>query len=247
MRVLRLSTWLHKWVALAVGVQVLFWVTGGLVMTAIPIETVRSEHHVRPASPSPLPQASLASLPGAAEAVGEISRAELKTTPRGPAWVLTPVKGEAVVVSAATGRPFGPMTSAEAARLAAAAYVGEGRPGPARYLAAPPQETGRDTPLWRVDFDDRERTTFYISPETGEVVTRRSAVWRFYDFFWRLHIMDLENGEDFNHPLLVGVTFLTLTIVFTGFILLWIRLSNDWKRWRRTAAVRRADRTAREH
>ncbi len=247
MRLLRLSTQLHKWVALAVGVQVLFWVAGGLVMTAIPIETVRSEHHVRPATPGPLPEASLAFLPAAAAELGGISRAELKTTPRGAAWVLTPVRGEPVVLSAATGRPLAPMNGAEAARLAAAAYVGEGRPGRARYLAAPPQETGRDTPLWRVDFDDRERTTFYVSPETGEVVTRRSAVWRIYDFFWRLHIMDLENGEDFNHPLLVAVTFLTLTMVITGFILLWIRLRNDWIHWRRAAAVRRADRTAREH
>ena len=37
MKVLKLSTQLHKWIALVVGLQVLFWVGGGLVMTAIPI------------------------------------------------------------------------------------------------------------------------------------------------------------------------------------------------------------------
>ena len=83
-----------------------------------------------------------------------------------------------------------------------------------------------------MDFNDTERTSFYLSPQTGEVVTRRSAVWRFYDFFWRLHILDLKEGKDFNHPLLIGLTFLTFTVVITGFILLWIRVGRDITLWR---------------
>ena len=126
--------------------------------------------------------------------------------------------------------------------LAGVQYEGRGRPVAARYYAEAPQETGREGPLWRVDFDDAERTSFYLSPETGEVVTRRSNVWRFYDFFWRLHIMDLENGEDFNHPLIIVATSLTLSIVISGFILLAIRLGRDWKSWR---AQGRASRAAR--
>lgn len=51
MKVLRYSTQIHKWVGLVVGLQVLFWVGGGLVMTAIPIEAVRSEHRLKAAAP----------------------------------------------------------------------------------------------------------------------------------------------------------------------------------------------------
>ncbi|SFS43666.1 PepSY domain-containing protein [Brevundimonas viscosa] len=228
MPMLRLSTQLHKWIALVVGVQVLFWVAGGLVMTAIPIETVRSEHHVREAAPAALPAVLLRALPDAAGTMaGGVARAELKSTPRGPAWVLTPVRGEPVALAADTGRPFPALTPAEAARLAAQAYTGEGRPVSAVHLSEAPAETGRTGPIWRVEFSDREQTAFYLSPETGEVVTRRSAVWRFYDFFWRLHVMDWKHGEDFNHPLIIVTTILTLSIVVTGFILLWIRLSRD--------------------
>ena len=61
---------------------------------------------------------------------------------------------------------------------------------------------------------------------------RRSGVWRFYDFFWRLHIMDWKTGENFNHPLIIITTFLTLSIVITGIILLWIRLARDLKAFR---------------
>lgn len=233
MKVLRLSTQLHKWIALAVGIQVLFWVAGGLVMTAIPIETVRSEHHVRERAPQPIAFEGLQD-PGALARARDLSLvgAELKSTPRGPAWLLKPVKGEPVTVSARTGQAFPPLDPILARRLAGEAYQGDGAPATATLLARAPQETGREGPIWRVDFDDNERTTFYLSPQTGEVVTRRSAVWRFYDFFWRLHIMDLEKGENFNHPLIIVVTFLTFTIVITGFILLWIRLARDWSMWR---------------
>lgn len=240
MKVLRLSTQLHKWIALAVGIQVLFWVAGGLVMTVIPIETVRSEHHVREQTPTPLVFNGLAT-PGAIVAARhlDVARAELQSTPRGTAWVFTPVTGDPVTVSAATGLAFPPLDTATAKQLAADAYRGDGTPVSAALLPVAPQETGREGPIWRVDFNDTERTTFYLSPQTGEVVTRRSAVWRFYDFFWRLHIMDLENGKDFNHPLIIGVTFLTFTIVITGFILLWIRLARDLTVWR----ARHRDRT----
>lgn len=236
MRPLRLSTQIHKWVALVVGIQVLFWVAGGLLMTAIPIEVVRSEHHQRPPAMRPLPPDAVRSLPEAVEAAGFTpTKAELKSTARGAAWVLSPAKGAAVTLSAATAAPFPALTPREASALALAAYQGEGRPVSARLIPAP-QETGRGGPIWRVDFDDAERTTFYLSPETGEVVTRRSAVWRLYDFFWRLHIMDLKTGEDFNHPLIVIAAALTLSVVITGFVLLWIRLARDWMAYRTRTA-----------
>ena len=235
MKVLRYSTQIHKWVGLAVGIQVLFWVGGGLVMTAIPIETVRSEHRLRTPTPSPLPLDQALPLSEVARLSGvSPSRAELKTTQRGPAWVLTPMDGKPIVVAAATGRPFDAMTASEAGRLAVDAYRGQASPSPAILLDKAPKETGRDGPLWRVDFQDAERTTFYLSPETGEIVTRRSGVWRFYDFFWRLHILDFKNGENFNHPTLIAITALTLGVAITGIILLWIKLSRDWKVHRAT-------------
>jgi uncharacterized iron-regulated membrane protein len=225
---LRWSLQLHKWIALIVGIQVLFWVLGGVVMTAIPIERVRSEHHVAEHTAPPLAIEGLMSAQGAAEAARVTPvEALLKTTPRGPVWAFRDVDGKTTVVDAARAKPLARLSPEEAKRFAVLAYAGEGRPVSTRYLPVAPQETGKEGPLWRVDFDDAEKTSFYLSPETGEVVSRRSDVWRFYDFFWRLHIMDLETGEDFNHPLIIGASLLTLAVVLTGFILLWIRLSRD--------------------
>lgn len=229
MKLLRLSTQIHKWVALVVGLQVLFWVGGGLVMTAIPIETVRSEHRVqKPDYPAFAIDTLIPVQTAAAGLSATIDKAELRHTPRGPAWVLTPAKGEPVVLSALNGRPFAAFPPAEALRMAQDAYRGEAQAEKATLFAEAPRETGREGPLWRVDFNDFEHTSFYLSPETGEVVTRRSGVWRLYDFFWRLHILDFKNGENFNHPTLIIITILTLSMVISGFILLWIKLARDW-------------------
>lgn len=59
------------------------------------------------------------------------------------------------------------------------------------------------------------------------MVSRRSDVWRLYDVFWRIHILDFKDGDDFNHPLLIAAAALTLPVVVTGLILLWIRLARD--------------------
>ncbi|WP_332658530.1 PepSY domain-containing protein [Brevundimonas sp.] len=229
--VVRLSTQIHKWVSLVIGLQVVFWVVGGLVMVSIPIERVRSEHHVREVAAPPLPAAVLPLARVAALTGVQPTRAELRSTLRGPVWILREgAEGDPVTVSALTGAPLPAMTAAQARAAAVAAYTGEGVPTRVDYLATPPQETGRETPVWRVDFSDAERTTFYVSPQTAEVETRRSAVWRLYDFMWRLHILDLKNGEDSNSPLLIGVTALTLLLLVTGLILLVVRLHRDWVR-----------------
>jgi hypothetical protein len=162
--------------------------------------------------------------------------ATLKTTLRGTVWVLKAADGRTKVVNAANGRPLPPLPEAEARLLAGVQYQGEGKPVAARYYAEAPQETGREGPLWRVDFDDAEKTSFYLSPDTGEVVTRRSNLWRFYDFWWRVHILDFKTGENFNHPVLIGAAALSLPMVIFGIVLLWIRLSRDLKALRRRRA-----------
>jgi uncharacterized iron-regulated membrane protein len=231
---LRMSTQIHKWLGLVVGLQVLAWVLGGVVMTAIPIERVRSEHHVAKFQPDALPADGLVGHGAAAAALGITPvEATLKSSLRGPLWVLKDAEGKTHVADARTGRHVAPLPEKEVRFLAGAQYQGEGKPAAVRWFAEPPQEVGRPGPLWRVDFDDAERTSFYVSPETGEVVSRRSNVWRFYDFFWRLHILDFKTGDDFNHPLIIAAAVLSLPMAVTGLIILVIRLGRDVKGLRR--------------
>src|SRR5690606_37844000 len=142
-----------------------------------------SEHHIAEQMPVPIPVEAVLPLAEAARRAGVVPvGAELRATPRGPVWTLRRADGDPVTVMAADAAAPSAMTPDEAGALAAAAYRGDASVTAARLLPQAPQETGRTGPLWRVDFDDREGTSFYLSPATGEVVSRRSNVWRFYDF-----------------------------------------------------------------
>lgn len=235
---LKWSLQLHKWLALVVGVQVLFWVAGGLVMTAIPIAKVRGEHH-KADFQLPPPGLSVAKSPAEVAAAAGLAPAEatLKGSIRGLYWILKLPDGTTRVFEAVTGKPAPPVSEDEVRQLAGAAYEGAGKPVAAQYFESAPQETGREGAMWRVDFNDAERTALYVSPDTGEVVSRRSNLWRFYDFFWRLHILDFKDGENFNHPLIIALAALTLPMVVTGWVLLVIRLGRDAKRMKRRPAA----------
>ncbi|KAH2840574.1 hypothetical protein KXW36_001315, partial [Aspergillus fumigatus] len=65
----------HKWLSLILGLQVLIWMTSGLVMSALPIERVRGEHLVDRKAQPPITGVSavrplgdlLATIPGPVE------------------------------------------------------------------------------------------------------------------------------------------------------------------------------------
>jgi len=84
---------------------------------------------------------------------------------------------------------------------------------------APLEVQTRPLPLWRADFDDWLETSLYVHPDSGELVTRRHMFWRWFDFFWMLHIMDYEAREDVNNGLLRVITGVTLVLTATG---LWL-------------------------
>src|SRR6185436_11938358 len=57
----RLAGKVHKWLALLMAIQILFWFVSGLFFAIFPIERVRSEHMIAEASPVSLPLAEAAS------------------------------------------------------------------------------------------------------------------------------------------------------------------------------------------
>ena len=49
---------------------------------------------------------------------------------------------------------------------------------------------------------------------------------------WRLHILDFDTGENINSWWLLLIAAVTLILVITGLVLLWIRIAGDLKRRR---------------
>jgi hypothetical protein len=61
----------------------------------------------------------------------------------------------------------------------------------------------------------------------------RSDIWRLYDFFWMLHIMDYETLDDFNHPLLIAIAAFSLFITVSGIIFIYFSVIKPFVKRRR--------------
>jgi len=84
----------------------------------------------------------------------------------------------------------------------------------------PPFElSARRLPAWRVDFKGVGAPTLYISSLSGEVVTKRHSFWRIFDWMWRLHIMDYDDGADIDNIFLSVIGVLALLATMSGLIL----------------------------
>ncbi|MCR9225650.1 MAG: PepSY domain-containing protein [Hyphomonas sp.] len=234
MSLLRWSVRIHKWVALIIGLQILLWIAGGLVMSMIPIEQVRGEHKVAAPAPLSLSPNLILPLSEATDRAGliELRGASIGQVMEQPVWRLTGTEGQRLVVNAQTGELMTPVSSDLAERIANADYSGTGQLKTMERLVDPPAEYGRPGPVWRATFDDGDATTLYIDPSTAEVRARRSSTWRFYDFFWKLHIMDYDDGADFNHPLLITAAGAAVFVALSGLILLIIKMRRTLLVWR---------------
>ena len=231
---------IHKWLALAMAIQILFWFASGLFFAAFPIERVRSEHAVAQSAAPPLPFGIAADgllRLGSAGVTGE--RIEIRTLMRRPVALVTAREGRPRLYDLATGRAAGPISAPAAARIAEADHAGDARAARVTQVTEASPEYRGALPAWRVDFDDGANRALYVAADTGAVTARRSTLWRVYDFLWGLHIMDWRGREDFNTPLLIIATALGLVVIVTGMIMLPSRIGfTAWRRRRRALKAR---------
>jgi uncharacterized iron-regulated membrane protein len=235
MNITRLAGQFHKWLALLIGLQVILWVSGGLVMSALPLEQVRGEHNIRPQPVRVLPPMDelipLSTI--LAETRTSLMRVTLRHLDGEPVYELHGAGAPPRLVDARTGAALTPLDTGWAERLARADFAGEGEP----VSIALRDETGIEYrgphPVWQVIFDDGENTRLYISPDTGQILARRNDMWRVFDFFWMLHIMDYSERMDFNHPLLIGAAAVALIMTLSGVFLIFTRFRRRDFRWLR--------------
>jgi len=235
---------LHRWLGLLIGLQVLIWLAGGLVMSALPIERVRGEHRIAEQAVTAVAPDAVLPLAEAAAGAGvqALRTARLARRVGTPVWHLEAADGRTAVVDALTGRILPPLNAKEARAAAEADYAGPGSVSAVERLTEPPTEYGRPGPVWRVTFADLDATALYVDETTGAVRARRSRTWRSFDLAWRLHVMDYDDGADFNHPLLIGAAGVAVVFALSGLVLalLWIWRTGQGRLRARAARARQA-------
>ena len=231
---LKLCRTLHNWLGLILAIQITLGFLSGLVMAILPIEQVRGEH---------LRQTAAVQWQQAVVSPQQVlqqhsAHASLSLSQR-LAWQNNHLSALPVYLveegnrlsrySAVDGEPLESLSEQDIRQLALAQYSGDSEIVAATLLQQLPQEVQHlNAPVWQLQFNDSEHSRFYLDPATGAVTRVRTDSWRLFDFLWMLHIMDYEDREDFNHPLLIVFSATALFFTLTGALLL------PWRRKRRS-------------
>ena len=205
---------LHKWLGLIVGIQLLIWLGSGLYMVVVDIDFIHGDPLVKNMEET-------ITVPGP----GVLSMAAVRAQyPIATKIGLRPVMGRThysvvtadnrYLIDTETGTLKSPLNEETARQIATYHFAGNAPVINSSLISSnPPMEIQtRRLPLWRIDFDDRFATSFYIDPHDGSLVTRRHQYWRIFDFLWMLHIMDYEDRSDAHNLLLITATLLSIVL-----------------------------------
>ena len=231
MKTASLSRKVHKWLFLFVGAQALLWTLSGAYMVIMDLDFIHGDHLVRNLH-EPLPEdlGQLSPTGELFERFDGVRSIQLKALQATPYYVVE-ASDRAHLIDARSGSEMPPVDATRARALAQHYYTGDLPAASVELIEDhPPSEIGgRTLPVWRVNFDDRYGTSFYIDPNTGALATRRHDYWRAFDFLWMLHIMDYEERENIHNPLLLSVAIVSLSGVLAGLILLFFSFGRRTK------------------
>jgi len=234
----RVAGKVHKWLALLMAIQILFWFVSGLFFAIAPIERVRSEHMKASAPPAPISVGVAAAGLQRIAGVAPGERIEIRTMLARPVALVSPHEGRPRLYDLGSGGQISPVPASLAIQIAEADHVGNRRAARVSLVTEESTEYRAALPAWRVDFDDGASRALYVAQDTGVVTARRSTLWRWFDFLWSLHIMDFRNHENFNTPLLIAATGVSLVMILAGIAMFPSRLGYDaWRRRRRRDAA----------
>ncbi|TRD12344.1 hypothetical protein FGU71_11020 [Erythrobacter insulae] len=214
----RLAKW-HIWLGWLVGVPIVMWVATGLFMVSRPIDEVRGSHLQIAQEQQPL------IIEGSEIATADMQLGEMQLVMQDgrAVAILTTLDGQTRRVDFASGQPI-PALDAEAARaLVERRIVGGDAVQSVTFFNADkvPFDFRRPIPVWQVGLSDG--THVYVGRDSGQIEAVRTRWWRWFDFMWGLHIMDISEREDTSHPILILFATLALIGSLFGLVLMFRR------------------------
>lgn len=218
---------LHKWLGLLVGLQILIWLSSGLYMVIVSIDFIHGDSLVKNMQEKlSASEAGLLKVSTVQSLYPDATEIELKPV-MGKTHYLVSTGSMQYLLNAQSGDLISPLDEKAAKQIALYHFNGDDPVSAARLIESePPMEVQtRRLPLWRIDFDDRYSTSFYIDPYSGSLVTRRFQYWRIFDFMWMLHIMDYDQRSDAHNRLLISAQIAGLIFSISGLWLLFYSFS----------------------
>lgn len=217
----RFARW-HIWLGWLVGVPVLMWLASGLLMVITPIEEVRGNHlRIEVEEPSLPPDTNIAvALPD------DPSRPVKSVTTamqRGKVVTTITYADDSIERYDAAGQALAPVSDVEARMIARAGIRGGEKIASVTGFDADdvPFDFRRPIDVWQVTLEDETR--IYINRQTGSIEAVRTRWWRFFDFLFGLHVMDLETREPGPNPWILVFSTLAVLGAILGCVLMFRR------------------------
>ena len=230
-------TRVHKWAGLVLSLQILFWFGSGFFMTLFPIDQVRGRHLVEKQVFS-LTDSDIIPIEIAMTAYdGMLTGARLVNVAGRPAYILLGENGPQML-DARNGLAWDGLAKTDIQNVARSSYKGEGELASILKLTEAPKDYAGTLPVWQAKFDDKAKTRLYIDPDTAEVRSVRTRLWRVFDLAWKFHIMDVTGEDNFNSWWLRIASGAALMFALSGVGLLWFRIvARPGRRRRKTASA----------
>lgn len=226
----------HRWLAIVIGLQLLFWTLSGAYFSLVHISTVRGEDRARQQNPVPLSsEMSIISPTVALQKATRnrlpnvpIHRVSLRMNAQGqPEYALFSQKRHGgkwpfALLDARTGTVKPPLDRKKAEQAALDDFAQPAAITGSQLIEnKPPGEYKGPLPVWQITLDDARETHLYVSPVDGQVLARRNNWWRAFDFLWMLHILDFDQRDNFNNTLLRVIAPAAVIVVLSGYLLWW--------------------------
>lgn len=198
----------HKYLALIIGVQIFLWVGSGLFFTIVPIEKIRGEDLIKERAEFALKNDDFIALNKILAQNPNSQKIELFANSTGSI-----IKTGDNFFDGKTGLMRENIAKENAISIANSTLKKAQIFSSAELLDKESIEYKGEIPAWKINYQNG--LSVYIGAKSGETITRRTNLWRFYDTLWSLHIMDWKNHENFNHNFIrIVAGFAFLTIIF---------------------------------
>lgn len=214
---------IHRWIGLILGLQLFLWMLSGLVMGLLPHDLVTG-HHYKSGYIDKLQSSENRGVENWSDSAwfdeirGSVYSVSLKPFDDRQVYRVQTNKG-AMLFDAQTGKAI-IIDEQMARKRALQDYSGPGQIVGVSRLEEPSLAIrAHRGAAWRVDFDDAESTSVYLSAEDGRILERRNTYWRVFDIFWMLHIMDYQERANFNNTLIIIAALILLWMGISGIVI----------------------------
>ncbi|WP_026377354.1 PepSY domain-containing protein [Aestuariibacter salexigens] len=223
----------HKWLMAFIGLQFLIWSLTGLYMVTMDIHFIHGETLIQKRAAAPdlskvdySFNALLSDYPNA----NAVRLGEYMGT---PVYRFVDADKGKLVIDAQSGERLPLVDEQTAVQLAQRYFNGISTVNSVQLISEgdpiPSELAPRHIPVWRITFDGMASPTLYISQHSGEVVTKRHTFWRAFDWMWRFHIMDYDDGENVSNWFLLIIGMLGTVAALSGATLTYHRFTDAKK------------------